>query len=151
MELIENTQFGLQCKSKEKDFKTRLEYLDWYEKSRNNYDVFLNQPLKLEMFVPCDHEGNVLKEPEFKDTLNSNSHFLATEKYQKAKEKVLFEGFSLSFETSGIICISSESYEIQIAFYKNGVITINSKEFKTIEDIIKYNITLTSNAEKLIK
>jgi hypothetical protein len=51
MKLIENTTFGFECKSKEKNFKTRLEYLDWYEKSRNNYDLFLEQPLKLEMFV----------------------------------------------------------------------------------------------------
>ena len=28
-----------------------------------NYAKFLKQPLKLEMFVPCDDEGNILKAP----------------------------------------------------------------------------------------
>ena len=28
------------------------------------YANFLKQPLKLEMFVPCDEDGNILKEPK---------------------------------------------------------------------------------------
>ena len=62
------------------------------------YAKFLKQPLKLEMFVPCDEEGNVLEKPI------SSKYFDPTEpvpeeveqefyNYDKAKEKVLFEGF----------------------------------------------------------
>lgn len=29
-----------------------------------NYANFLKQPLKLEMFVPCDDEGNVFDKPD---------------------------------------------------------------------------------------
>ena len=41
-----------------------------------NYANFLNQPLKLEMFVPCDEDGNVLAQ----DCID----------YDKACENVLF-------------------------------------------------------------
>ena len=38
----------------------------------NNYAKFLNQPLKLEMFVPCDDKGNVLDEPLIYDGMDSH-------------------------------------------------------------------------------
>lgn len=59
----------------------------------NNYARFLKRPLELGMFVPCDEDGNVLKE--------SFQHPLATPEskfgkqwttYKEAKERVIFEG-----------------------------------------------------------
>ena len=35
--------------------------------SLEKYATFLRQPLKLEMFVPCDEEGNVLEEPKIEE------------------------------------------------------------------------------------
>ena len=35
--------------------------------SLEKYAKFLKQPLKLEMFVPCDEEGNVLEEPKIEE------------------------------------------------------------------------------------
>lgn len=55
-----------------------------------NYANFLKQPLKLEMFVPCNESENVLKPcgcSSDKGTCKKEYD------YQKAKEKVLFEGF----------------------------------------------------------
>lgn len=64
------------------------------------YSDFLKQPLTLGMFVPCDFEGNPLKEP--RDLKRYNDMFLRNEQvksdwmaeclfYEQAKERVLFE------------------------------------------------------------
>lgn len=66
-----------------------------------NYATFLNQPLKLEMFVPCDDDGSYWKYPPTqdewewvqKDSADAEQSFKQKEfYYRKAKEKVLFEG-----------------------------------------------------------
>ena len=63
----------------------------------NNYATFLKQPLKLEMFVPCDDEGIVLEEPKIEEEYLDEHTTQIFAQYQydldKAKEKVLFEGF----------------------------------------------------------
>lgn len=62
-----------------------------------NYATFLRQPLKLEMFVPCDEDGNVLEKPQMRPVRNlfdeEDMDYDAQELYDyiKAKEKVLFE------------------------------------------------------------
>lgn len=48
------------------------------------YNNFLKQPLELRMLVPCDEEGNVLKIPAMYSSIGIQ------EKYQKAKERVLY-------------------------------------------------------------
>jgi hypothetical protein len=70
-----------------------------------DYANFLKQPLKLEMFVPCDENGNVLEKPEFYYKQENLKHLKGMElliaeetnkrvsEYQKAKEKVLFDNF----------------------------------------------------------
>ena len=76
------------------NYPSHEETLSWIY----NYATLLKQPLKLEMFVPCDEDGNVLEaggvckkncscgEEAVQDCRDSR-----WEKYQKAKEKVLFE------------------------------------------------------------
>ena len=66
----------------------------------HNYAKFLKQPLKLEMFVPCNENGNVLEEPkrwkdylQYPDSFDGNKEWDELYDYQQAKEKVLFEGF----------------------------------------------------------
>ena len=95
--LISNTSFGELCKSKEKEFLTRNVYLAWYEEIRTNFDNFLKQSLKLEMFVPGDEDGNILKEPkrweeylQYPDSFDGNKEWDELYDYQQAKEKVLF-------------------------------------------------------------
>lgn len=62
------------------------------------YANFLKQSLKLEMFVPCDEEGDILEEPTNYEQRLPN---MMTEyndeiyRYKQAKEKVLFEGFHI--------------------------------------------------------
>ena len=151
MKLISNTLFGKYCKSKEKEFSRRIDYLDWYEKTRNNFDEFLEQPLKVEMFVPCDEEGNVLEEPkrwkdylQYPDIFDGNKEWNELYDYQQAKEKVLFEG--IEFRTNGgvnFLTIKEDTF----AFFDFNV------KFKnlTIEYLIQYNLQLTENAVKQIR
>jgi len=63
------------------------------------YAEFLDQPLTLGMFVPCGGDGYVLEEPNEKDEQFYGAYGIsnlnkAKNKYQAAKDRVLFEGFN---------------------------------------------------------
>ena len=115
-----------------------------------NYAKFLKQPLKLEMFVPCDEEGNVLEEPkrwkdylQYPDSFDGNKEWDELYDYQQAKEKVLFEG--IEFRTNGgvnFLTIKEDTF----AFFDFNV------KFKnlTIEYLIQYDLQLIENAVKQI-
>ena len=165
MKLISNTLFGKYCKSKEKEFSRRIDYLDWYEKTRNNFDNFLEQPLKLEMFVPCDNDEEILK-PQYiagKEVIYNElvEEFIMdkVKEYNEAKEKVLFEGFNLNqkdfSKLESIFCLTKECFQITFFTKEKGCFMDNLKtnktyEIKTIEDLIQYNLHLTENAVKQI-
>ena len=149
MKLISNTSFGKLCKSKEKEFPTRNVYLDWYEEIRTNFDKFLKQPLKLEMFVPCDEDGDILHEPKDYEQRLTN---MMTEyndeiyRYKQAKEKVLFEGFKVIKQDNITITIEYDHFQLDY----NKVLNVFANH-RTIEDLAKYNlIELTENAIKQI-
>ena len=88
-----------------------LKYLDsgynQYDALKNNilmlrYAKFLNQPLQLGFFVPCDENGNVLEEPkrwndylQFPDSFDGNKEWGELYNYELAKERVLFKGFEV--------------------------------------------------------
>lgn len=76
----------------------------------SKYAKFLKQPLKLEMFIPCDKDGNVLEEPTMEKygwysanhqeeqsgwmyEEGESEYNKAISKYRKAKTKVLFKVF----------------------------------------------------------
>ena len=111
-----------------------------------NYAKFLKQPLKLEMFVPCDEEGDILEEPTNyeKRLLNMMTEYNdEVYTYYQAKVKVLFEG--IEFITNGgvnFLTIKEDTFD----FFDFNV------KFKnlTIEDLIQYNLQLTENAVKQI-
>ena len=83
------------------DFVLEKNILDEKEiKQIINYANFLQQPLKLEMFVPCDESGNVLEEYKLTEKelfadANNQCRFISSKEAQwiSAKEKVLFEDF----------------------------------------------------------
>ena len=104
-----------------------------------NYANFLKQPLKLEMFVPCDEDGNVLEEPKIEEEYVDEHTTQIFAQYQydldKAKEKVLFEGFKIY------------DYKLNVFFYLGRRKTLSydkkRKDFitigllpETVEDLI---------------
>ena len=165
MKLISNILFGKYCKSKEKEFSRRIDYLDWYEKTRNNFDNFLEQPLKLEMFVPCDNDEEILK-PQYiagKEVIYNElvEEFIMdkVKEYNEAKEKVLFEGFNLNqkdfSKLESIFCLTKECFQITFFTKEKGCFMDNLKtnktyEIKTIEDLIQFELELTESAIKQI-
>ena len=103
-----------------------------------NYAKFLKQPLKLEMFVPCDEDGDILDEPEYYELriLNMMTEYNdEVYTYYQAKEKVLFEGFKIY------------DYKLNVFFYLGRKKTLSydkkRKDFitigflpETVEDLI---------------
>ncbi len=98
------------------------------------YSRFLKTPLELGQFVPCDEDGTVRSEPN-KDHIYyriakgiAKKYFKDCEKYQQAKERVIFEGFERMDE----------------------VLRFLLDEYKTIEGLVnhKRNLTLTSSKAK---
>ena len=117
------------------------------------YANFLKQPLTLGMFVPCGEAGNVLQEPDASkftmDNVNSFDIFRElTAYYRAAKERVLFEGFYVSFNM-----VVSEYITIS---HGNGFGLDYNKfysyfdDYNTIEDLTSYGLTLTQTAIKQI-
>ena len=135
-----------------------ISQIDFYDKELSilekirNYAKFLKQPLKLEMFVTCDDEGNFFEEPKIEDYFDdgfnfefNQTHFkdVVLKEYQIAETKVLFEG--IEFRKNGgvnFLTIKEDTF----AFFDFNV------KFKnlTIEDLIQYNLQLTENAVKQI-
>ncbi len=107
------------------------------------YALFLQQPLKLGMFVPCDSEGNKFT-PFQMDIINEKpedeGYKKLLETYQEAEERVLFKGFELhSYSRHSWLLKLNHSYHFEV--YKKT----------TIEDLIIYKVELTPNAINQLK
>lgn len=152
MKLISMTDFVLEQDSRQGISKMLSKILSYAE--------FLKQPLTLGMFVPVDDYGVVLEEPNekeqegtpFEKPFTPSKEYLT---YQKAKGKVLFEGFEcmhLGFST--IVIQREENVDdrfISIDFYRtHKVFEIKGIEHKTIDDLINYDLKLTESAIKQI-
>lgn len=123
-------------------------------KAQENYANFLNQPLTLGMFVPCDLDGNVLEEPtDFKqflyntDSSNPTKDYYilngkSIDEYYHANENILFDGFTLLFNENGISHVKTNRVFIGIGHLK-GL-------HKTVEDLVKHDLELTESAKKQI-
>lgn len=137
MKLISMTDFVLD-KSKNAPIEDYHKVNGRFVNSVINYANFLKQPLGLGMFVPVDDDGNVLEESTFDScNRNSNEYFIATQEFQNAKEKVLFEGFEMMENEKGIINKKT--------FVSLFIPILNHD---AIENSIKYDLTLTPNAIK---
>ena len=143
MKLISMTDFVLE---QNKLLKNAPDAYDQYCKMVN-YANFLKQPLKLEMFVPCDEDGNVLITP------TEHNPIYWSNEYKQALEKVLFEGFKVIGIDEDIIEIELENDNLWLDFYKNSSIIFTDSYFvefpiKIIEELIFYNFKLTESAIK---
>jgi hypothetical protein len=120
-----------------------------------NYANFLKQPLNLGMFIPCDEDGNVLKEPEENDTIYDieverdiyecdynrfdNDVFL----YKQAKERVLFEGFEVKSHTMVVTIYDNEKYLNWEVTDKHFMFYSGFDVERLVQDL---NLTLTKSA-----
>ena len=96
-----------------------------------NYATFLKQHLKLEMFVPCDEDGNVLEiVPYYAYSVEK------VNEYKKAKERCLFKGFKMY---KG----NPYNYNKARAFTQDYI-----DEKWIIEKIIHWDLELTESAIK---
>lgn len=134
----------------------------------SNYANFLKQPLKLEMFVPCDDNGSVLEHPIYTTNHSDECYCKGCEEetkrcsdlqnqYQKAKEKVFFEGFvytdSQKYSYLNRIPLSVSPYglkneRLQLTKLKEDNKFHTWLQLYTIEDLIKCDLDLTQNAIK---
>ena len=114
---------------------------------------FLKQPLKLEMFVPCDENGNVLEEPEkygwlqnvgSRNSYATEQECIDCETFHLAKQKVLFEGFEMSIEKNAIINNGKKIIRI----HGNNTFSLNGKLIITIEDLLNTNTNTMSKEFK---
>lgn len=140
MNLLSNTNFGIYLKTLEISNSC-------YKMLRMNFDSFVSKKLKLGMFVPCDEEGNVLKEP---DMCFRHDEKLSKE-YQQAKERCLFEGFRVEEHEKESFSIRCENNILNVMWNfsdKRGWFT--ARGISTIEDLVKYDLTLTKTAQKQI-
>ena len=140
--------------------KIRNEYATASTRSSEFYDKivtyahFLNQPLTLGMFVPCDEDWNVYEsEPQVLNTFTTGLQKL---EYQAAKERVIFEGwdyeqtyyiddfnFELSLSKNPEKVISGfdktpDNVDMEIVFLMDGEI------FK-VSDLLSIDIYLTES------
>lgn len=82
MKLISMTDFVLQ---QQNEAYSKDQFVERVEAYAN----FLKEPLKLEMFIPCDEDGNILEKPKLID----ERYNIKLLDYEQALEKVLFKGF----------------------------------------------------------
>lgn len=107
---------------------------NFYYPLTQNYAKFLKQPLELWMFIPCDEEGNVLEKPNPLVDVNNR----LKKQYQQAKDRVLFEGFTMFGKDCIELKESNGKSKVDIFIYQ-------LKEM-TAKELISYDITLTPTA-----
>ena len=107
--------------------------------SLEKYAKFLKQPLKLEMFVPCDDEGIVLEEPKIEEEYVDEHTTQIFAQYQydldKAKEKVLFEGFKIYDYKLNVFFYLGRRKKLSYDKKRKDFITIGLLP-ETVEDLI---------------
>lgn len=134
----------------------RSDYVD-YMNAVENYAKFLSQPLTLGMFVPVDENGNALQGKPLSPAPDSEWIRWENEEFEfyKAKDKVLFEGFTLSSYGNGQYSIKGLSGGFVV---NDGIIYDDSQDYaprptsKTIEHLLQWNenLKLTQTAKNKI-
>lgn len=104
-----------------------------YYEIKARYEAFLNRDIKIGMFVPVDEKGNVLERPKTR-----KSYY----EFNKAKELVLFEGWTYDFEEEYLVFKIGETAELFLYFDE-------LKGFKLI-DIVDEHFPLSRTALKQI-
>jgi hypothetical protein len=126
MKLISMTDFVLDLQETESRVKGTLG-------SAIKYAKFLKQPLKLEMFVPCDEDGDPMNTDSIYDPRSGTGKYYPHE-IERAEKKVLFEGFKYLKDCYNFP--NEKTYKLIL----NDEIVIHIDEKNTIEDLSFSNI-----------
>lgn len=134
------------------------------------YAEFLKQSLKLEMFVPCDEDGNIMEEPKktnyqvdvntkcsgWKYLYDSNDKLIGYYddrkwkedfvKFKQAKEKVLFEGFEI--DKNGYLVHNNDISIGRFISYQEGFNFLFRDNMKNIEDLVDFGFFINENTIK---
>ncbi|EKT3963865.1 hypothetical protein NTJ20_001359 [Flavobacterium psychrophilum] len=142
MKLISMTDFVL-------DQYEKLKSPTLFEETVFNYAIFLKQPLKLEMFIPCDEKGNILKGKPLSP--NTDAEWIRWEKeefeFYKARDKVLFNNFKFVESHKEGIDNNLEYFIFPYGENRFGL-TKKQKGFRTwfqlftVEDLVQCDLSL---------
>lgn len=123
----------------------------WICKKAIDYAKFLKQKLEIWMFIPCNEQNEPLEEPEHYELWKKYGDFTQHGKeltkeclsYQKAKERVLFEGFEIRKHFNGKrILTKPESTQVwsYLDAYEGRFVMNWPVGAKTIEDLSNLNL-----------
>ena len=141
------------------DYVLEHEIKEWDKSKRTGNQVavncekyahFLNQPLTLGMFVPCDEDGNVLEEPEkWSESWSFEKKSKVSKKnenYIKAKERVIFEGFTgCDYVENNMVYFKRGRFDSKRWCLISNMMKCQSGNFKTIKDLVKINYQFNLN------
>lgn len=148
MELISMTDYIL---SLEKERLNDTEYTSFeFMDDAVKYANFLKQPIKLEMFVPCDEEGRILEPLQIccdgRDCgcMGMPVNISSTEEMEdhlQAEGKVLFKGFVIDdeFKEDGFIFVNNDDCD-RLTFDNKSLKSVCDME--TVEDLVGLGIEL---------
>ena len=107
--------------------------------SYNEYIDYTAQPLELGQFIPCNSKGEPMEKPREEDGEPGKKM-----EYQKALDKVLFEGWDTMIHSKEI----TNGYGAMLTSENNQMYFMGSgrtewEEINTIEDLITSGIDLT--------
>jgi hypothetical protein len=97
-----------------------------------NYAKFLKEPLKLEMFVPCYSNGNLIEKPNHDKVPEMDIEQMKqywdewNMDYDRAKENVLFEGFNVRVQSTYHVLSKGDD-----------IIWLSWNNSKTVESLMK--------------
>ena len=154
--LVSTTDFVLEQKEYMKEvgnlsfFEIQTNINEFYDKVIH-HATQMKRPLEKGMFIVCDDEGNVLEEPKESNYNLGDIHAgyfkLDVDKYQQAKERILFKGFYSTDEntvSNGEIKIIFGELTFLIVLGENGYGGI-SKSDMIVEDLIEYGLILAQD------
>lgn len=120
----------------------------------NNYANFLKMLLSLEMFVPTDQLGNILKEPKnYSDwkslshnkTLNGGDFSSVLDEYKyynKAESKCLFDGFQVAYNGFSVVrIVATYNKDIELSFSK---VEGKFQHYGTVESLLNFETVFLS-------
>ena len=123
-------------------------------KVMNNYANFLKMLLSLEMFVPTDQLGNILKEPKNYSDWKSLSHNNELDEndspsmldeykyYNKAESKRLFDGFEVAYNGFSVVrIVATYNKDIELSFNK---VEGKFQHYVTIESLLNFDAVFLS-------